>query len=225
MSNLPVVSLSGSRALPLRFLPVVSSVVRGAVTAGFAPAVGCCVGADALVISSALLGGFTSRLSILAAFGPDGKGAFSDSALSSVLSALAAGARVSWWSGGSIRVPPMGRLAQRSVALCRFTGGFPHAPFIAFVTAPCPAGLRPASSSKCFSGSGSGSWASLAYAAGLGRSVFIVWCGSNVLLPAWPGGSWLQSDVPWLRNESAGERLSVAYETWSWVPVGQTSLF
>lgn len=39
--------------------------------------------------------------------------------------------------------------------------------WVSFPSSPCPAGLFPsASSSRCFSGGGSGSWASLAFALG-----------------------------------------------------------
>lgn len=63
--------------------------------------------------------------------------------------------------------------------------------WVAFPSSPCPPGLLPsASSSRCFSGSGSGSWASLAFA--LGRGVpCLVFLGS---LPC-PVG-WGLSPVP-----------------------------
>lgn len=63
--------------------------------------------------------------------------------------------------------------------------------WVSFPSSPCPVALVPsASSSRCFSGSGSGTWASLAFA--LGRSVpCLVFLGS---LPA-PAG-WGLSLVP-----------------------------
>lgn len=62
-----------------------------------------------------------------------------------------------------------------------------------FPSAGCPSGLVPAAS-RCFSGSGSGSWASLAFAVGLGVPAF-VWLPAGVAPPAaWGfvslGGGW-----------------------------------
>jgi hypothetical protein len=58
--------------------------------------------------------------------------------------------------------------ARRSVAVVQrvlAAGGL----WVAFPSSPCPAGLLPSSSSsRCFSGTGSGSWASLAFALGSG---------------------------------------------------------
>lgn len=45
---------------------------------------------------------------------------------------------------------------------------------VSFPAGPCPVGLVPsASSSRCWAGFGSGSWASLAFAVGLGVPVFV----------------------------------------------------
>lgn len=83
-----------------------------------------------------------------------------------------------------------GAFAARSVALVRAVAAA-GGTFVGFVSAPCPAGLAPSSSpSVCFRGLGSGSWASLAFAAGLGLPVFVFLCGTAAALPAWPGGSW-----------------------------------
>jgi hypothetical protein len=61
-----------------------------------------------------------------------------------------------------------GAFAARSIAVIRAVqsaGGL----WVAFPASPCPAGLLPSpSSSQCFSGLGSGSWASLALAIGSG---------------------------------------------------------
>ncbi len=61
-----------------------------------------------------------------------------------------------------------GSFAARSVAVVRavaVSGGL----WVSFPSSPCPTGLQPSSSqSKCFRGLGSGSWASLAFALGLG---------------------------------------------------------
>lgn len=73
-----------------------------------------------------------------------------------------------------------GAFAARSIACVQAVaaaGGV----WVAFPSAPCPAGLVPsASASHCFSGAGSGTWASAALAVGLGLSV-LVWapCGAH----------------------------------------------
>lgn len=65
---------------------------------------------------------------------------------------------------------------------------------IGFVCAPCPAGLLIPSAipARAFAGHGSGSWATLAYAAALGVSVSVYWCASSPapVMPA-PWGQWL----------------------------------
>lgn len=211
-----VVGFSGSRSLSVGCLPLVGRVVRGAIAAGLAPAVGCCVGADSLVLSAALVGGFAARLSVLAAFGPSGAGALSSSAVSLVESCAAAGAAVSWWCGGGASVPVSGRLASRSLALVRFCAGSAGlaggAPFVSFVAAPCPAGLAPCR--RPFSGSGSGSWATAAAAAWAGCALSVFWCGAGApVLPVWPGGAWSPVASGWLAG------------AWAWSPVVQPSLF
>lgn len=63
---------------------------------------------------------------------------------------------------------------------------------VAFVSSACPRGLFPsASASACFSGFGSGSWASVALAVGSGVPVVVFPCGfSAAALPVW-SGSWV----------------------------------
>lgn len=82
-------------------------------------------------------------------------------------------------------------LARRSVACVR-AGVAAGGPVAGFVSRACPPAVRPsASPSACFCGGGSGSWASLALAAGLGAPVVVWWCGSGApSLPSW-GGSWV----------------------------------
>jgi len=58
-------------------------------------------------------------VSVFASFGQGGQGACSLSAVSAVSSAVAAGARVSWFAGGSLAVPLAARLVQRSFACVR----------------------------------------------------------------------------------------------------------
>ncbi len=202
-----LVGFSGSRSLPASASPLVAGIVRSL-------AVGCSLGADALVVSSVLTAGAASRLSVFCAFGPvsppwpalrvSAPGASrSSSSVSGVAAALAAGASVSWWSGGGPTVPLRGRLAARSAALVRAnaaSGSEAGAGFVGFVSSPCPESLAPAPSrSACFSGSGSGSWATLAFAAGLGLPVVVFPLGpleGHSSLPAsW--GSWVALSRSW----------------------------
>ncbi|MGV2831981.1 hypothetical protein [Myxosarcina sp. GI1(2024)] len=87
-----------------------------------------------------------------------------------------------------------GAFAARSVRFVRrlsSAGGV----LFSFPGRPCPVGLVPAaSSSACFCGLGSGSWASLAFALGLGVPC-CVWLPAGVSVPAsWGlvavGGGW-----------------------------------
>lgn len=83
-----------------------------------------------------------------------------------------------------------GAFASRSSAVVRASSSG----LVGFVSSPCPVGLLPSpSASRCFSGFGSGSWASLAFAVGLGRPV-VVFCCSSVpfALPSWGCGSWVR---------------------------------
>jgi len=89
--------------------------------------------------------------------------------------------------------------ARRSAALVRsVAAGGPGSGLVVFPAAPCPPGLVPSASvSACFCGLGSGSWASAAFAAGLGLPVVVFPCGFSALPPwgvwrplsgAWSGG-------------------------------------
>ncbi len=86
---------------------------------------------------------------------------------------------------------PRGALAARSVAVVRAVasapGGAASALWLAFPGGPCPAGVLPSpSGSACFSGAGSGTWASLALAVGLGVPA-LVFLPAGVAPPAgWP---------------------------------------
>ena len=77
-----------------------------------------------------------------------------------------------------------GAFAGRSIACVSAVascGGL----WVSFPTSACPAGLVPsASGSRCFSGSGSGSWASLAFALGSGVPC-LVFLGSVPCPPGW----------------------------------------
>ena len=67
---------------------------------------------------------------------------------------------------------------------------------VGFVSSPCPAGLFPSAyASCCFAGFGSGSWASVAFAVGLGVPVVVFPCvpagvSPCSVLPLW-SGSWV----------------------------------
>lgn len=90
--------------------------------------------------------------------------------------------------------------ARRSAALvAAVAASGPGAGLVAFVSAPCPAGLLPAASpSRAFAGLGSGSWASCALAAGVGLPVVVFWCGSGSFAPPPAWGSWSPlSSGPW----------------------------
>ena len=91
-----------------------------------------------------------------------------------------------------------GALAARSVAVVRaVAAGGPSALWLAFPSGPCPPGLVPSrQSSACFSGHGSGTWASLALAVGLGVPA-LVFLPSGVAAPPASGpGAWPLVPVP-----------------------------
>lgn len=75
--------------------------------------------------------------------------------------------------------------ARRSVACVRSVAR--SGVLVALPSAPVPpAGVRPR---RSFSGGGSGSWGSVAFALGCGRSV-LLWLPSGCLPPSWSGVSW-----------------------------------
>jgi hypothetical protein len=86
-----------------------------------------------------------------------------------------------------------GAFAERSIRFVRAlveSGGF----LVSFPGQPCPVQLSPSPLSvECFCGLGSGSWASLAFARGLGVSCF-VWVPDSRWVPGWGfsslGGGW-----------------------------------
>ena len=212
-----MVGFCGSRDLPVSAADsaLVSGVVGSVLSGGRGVAVGCAVGADALVVSSVLALGASSRLCVFAAFGPfslswpaacfSAPGASSSvSSVSGVTEALVAGASVSWWAGGGPSVPLAARLASRSSALVSAVAASGAGRgFVGFVSSPCPAGLGPSPSpSACFSGSGSGSWGSLALAVGLELPVVVFpvppsGYGRSPDLPAFWPGSWVPLSGVW----------------------------
>lgn len=110
-----VVAVAGSRSLPSGEAGLVRRVCGSLVRGGHSLAVGCCVGTDEAVLSSMLVAGAASRLSVFAAFGPGGAGAAGSASAVSVVAAVAsAGASVRWWAGGPAGVPVQVRLANRT---------------------------------------------------------------------------------------------------------------
>lgn len=86
------------------------------------------------------------------------------------------------------------QLVSRSVECVQWVasrGGL----WVSVPSSPCPAGVLPsASSSRCFSGGGSGSWASLAFALGSGCSALVFLgslpCPAGFGLSSLGGGWW-----------------------------------
>ena len=137
-----VVAVAGSRQLPHAGVALVQQVAAALVAGGQSLAVGCCVGADAAVLSAVAAGQLpASRAQVFAAFGPvsppfqaarhTAPGAFALSAVGPVAGALLAGASVSWWAGGGPGVPLGARLSARTRAVVGAAGGlvaFPAGP-------------------------------------------------------------------------------------------------
>jgi hypothetical protein len=103
----------GSRKL--LYSSIINQVVHAVLRHGHTVHVGDCIGADALIITSALVAGGQSPLVVFAVSNENGTGSLS---LSSSLPKVAAerGALVHWLAGGSLTVPPAGRLINRSLA-------------------------------------------------------------------------------------------------------------
>lgn len=92
-------------------------------------------------------------------------------------------ARVFSVSSGTWGTGP-GAYAARSIACVRQVAQYGGL-WASFPSAACPAGLKPsANPGNCFNGSGSGSWASLAFAAGLGL-LCVVFLPAGIPAPAW----------------------------------------
>lgn len=103
----------GSRSLSAPS-PIIAQAVLSVIMSGSKIHVGCCVGADALVIASALLMRPPS-LVVFAISSQSGQGGCSlSSGLPSVVPSQ--GGRVAWLAGGALSVPLAGRLIQRSRA-------------------------------------------------------------------------------------------------------------
>lgn len=136
-----LVAVGGSRQLGTAGQAVLADLAVAIAGSGRSVGVGCCIGADAAVIT-ALSGSQT--LYVFAAFGPvsppwaarhhSAPGAWSGSALAAVATAVAAGSRVHWWAGGDVTVPLAARLSQRTRTLARAAAG---GALIAFASPGC----------------------------------------------------------------------------------------
>ncbi|MCP4283907.1 MAG: hypothetical protein GY792_05585 [Gammaproteobacteria bacterium] len=96
---------------------------------------------------------------------------------------------------------PVARLVKRSVAVVHAVTASPDPLMVGFAVGPCPAGIAPARSWR--SGRpASGTWSTLALAAGLGVPVVVFWCRSaRATLPAW--GQWSAASGGWQLHPSA----------------------
>lgn len=191
------VAFTGSRSLPTSALKTVSGVVGDLVASGNSLSVGCAVGADAAVVSSALALGGAGRLSIFAVGGSCGSGfAGPHSAVEGVRAAETAGASMQWWAGGAATVRLRSRLVGRSLACMGSASSV-----VGFVSA-FPS--RPWSGDGPWFSCGSGSWSSLASVAVRGGSIVVFPFGeaASTPLPALPvAGVWVRAgEGVWLQG-------------------------
>lgn len=90
------------------------------------------------------------------------------------------------------------RLVKRSIRCVRSVDIM-----IGFADTQCPVHVVPGPA--WVSGHGSGTWASLALAAGLQKKVMVFWCGNGLAqLPSWPGGEW-KKEGGWLWKPAPGQ--------------------
>jgi hypothetical protein len=203
------VAVAGSRSLPPEACAVVSAVARELIAGGCSIVTGCCVGADAAVLTALAGAGSCAAgapLRVLAAFGPvsppwpaahyTAPGASRDySAVAAVAEALLAGADVRWWAGGGSDVPLRARLSRRTRAV---------------VAEASALVLLPSSPAVV----GSGSWLAASAAADRGLPVVAFPLGfPAAALPSLGAGAW----VP-----VGGS--GVWAGAWRWMP-GQGELF
>ena len=121
-STLGAFAIGGSRSLSLAGQALATAATAALLGAGYRLVVGCCVGADAAVIRSALGTGHARQLHILSAFGPitpsragfGAAGTCNLSAVSAVQAARLAGAQVTPWAGGGADLAITQRLALRT---------------------------------------------------------------------------------------------------------------
>ena len=113
----PLTAFASHRSLADAFFPLVLDAVQTVLANNAGLVVGCCTGADEQVIRAAMMLGAARRLVILAAFGPQGEGAFELSAVETVLEATALGTDTRFFTGGPLEQPLATRLAQRTRAM------------------------------------------------------------------------------------------------------------
>ena len=127
-----LVAMAGSRSLPSDGAALVARVASALVQSGRLLTVGCCLGADAAVLSAVP----PASVHVFAAWGPDGAGAWRGSTVSAVLAQAAARASVTWWAGGGPKVPLAARLSARTrVVVSQASAGL-----VAFLSAPVSRG-------------------------------------------------------------------------------------
>lgn len=204
-----IVGFSGARSGVSASL--VQRVVQSVLAGEKQVAVGCSSGVDQVVIQAVLSQGQAGRLSVYAAFGRHQSGQvygqWRGSAVAAVVAASVAGAQVQWragWSSSKSGSVPA-RLAARSTALVKAVkGGGRGSALVGFPGGACPRSVKPARSWP--GGSGSGTWASLGLAAGLGVPV-LVFPPAGVSLPSHWGGEWVRV---------SSQPSSVWYQAWRW---------
>lgn len=194
------IGFAGSRSLRLSWLPLVRALVSPVAPPG-APLssllVGCCCGADALVLRAALSLGVARAVSVFAAFGPGARGAGPLSALPSVSAAVAASATPLWWSGGGPSLP----LARRLPARSRSVGWASCGGLVLLLAAPSSLGSFVAARAAVASG-----WPVLAVACGF----------SGPPTPLSPRGSWVPA--PRASFSAAAALAPAPLAFWRWAP-------
>ena len=170
MCTMLAIALAGSRSITSHH--AIAPVVQAALASGASLSVGCCVGADALCIHAALaIPSGPQALHIYGigcCVGASARGWCSLSAVGEVRAALAAGAHVLPWCGGSARIPLAARLVRRSQAV-----------------------VASAQALMLFS-PGFGSLATAAFAAARSMPVFVFGAPPA---PVCAGGKWAQSSL------------------------------
>lgn len=185
---------SGSRSVPSgsvgASLSSSLSFACSLVPSGSVVSVGCAAGIDAVASLFFASRPSAFRLSVFSVSGalPSSLLGVVGSRWSSAASAASSGFSCS--VAGPFVAPSFpARLASRSSACVRSVvaaGGL----WCSFPSVACPSRVRP---SRSWCSSGSGSWSSLALAAGLGCSVVVCLpVGASFSLPSWVGGSWVR---------------------------------
>ena len=188
----PAPSLLWLRVAPRRWRPVASSAALVAAPAPLGAVVGFSGGRRLPSVFRPLVAGVAAGVAAAGRSVVVGCAGGADCFVRSAVPAAAVFRAASFGSGRPA-------FAARSVALVRaVAAGGTGSGLVVFPAAPCPAGLLPSSrSSACFCGLGSGSWASAAFAAGLGLRLVVFPCGFSALPPwgvwrplagAWSGG-------------------------------------